>query len=71
MVPTHVSQSQQSVYYTKVDLKHGLDRPVYYAIYKLSLGLPFYCVKSIRQCTMMTTIGSVSEIVENPSLGHA
>ena len=27
------------MYCIKVDLKHGLERPVYYAIYKLSLGL--------------------------------
>ena len=32
------------MYYTKVDLKPGLERPVYYAIHKLSLGLYHFAV---------------------------
>ena len=30
------------MYYTKADLKHGLERPVYYAIYEPSLGLHYF-----------------------------
>ena len=35
------------MYYIKVDLKHGLERPVYYAIYKLSLGLYYFTMLSL------------------------
>ena len=32
---------------TKVDLKHSLERPVYYAIYKPSLGLYHFTVSGL------------------------
>ena len=35
------------MYYIKVDLKHGLEQPVYYAIYKPSLGLYHFAVLSL------------------------
>ena len=33
------------MYYTKLDLKHGLEGPVHYAIYKLSPG-PYHLAVS-------------------------
>ena len=51
------------MYYSKIGLKHGLDRPVYYTIYKLSLG--FY------HFTMLGLLDNVLEIIGNTSLRHA
>ena len=41
------------MYYIKVDLKHGLERPVHYAIYELSLGLYHFTVLSLLDNMLM------------------
>jgi hypothetical protein len=70
-----VNQNQWSVFsylITKVDLKYGLDRPIYYATYtRASRTLLYYRVKSSRQRAPKIITGSQSEMMGNALFRHA
>jgi len=70
-----VNQNQWSVFsylITKVDLKYGLVRPIYYAIYtRASRTLLYYRVKSSRQRAPKIITGSQSEMMGNALFRHA
>jgi hypothetical protein len=60
-----------SYFITKVDLKYGLEGPIYYAIYtRASRTLLFYRVKSNRQRAPKITTRSQSEMMGNALFRH-